>query len=184
MIDLIFEDVKTKYKTRPERFEHILGVVQTAVSLATRYGVDTDKAYIAALFHDYTKYDTLEAQCSVLTQKEIKLYQDYPVMYHALSAASILKSKYTINDEAILNAIAKHVWGDLQMTDLDKIILIADKIEPTRNYPAVAKLRTLSKESLNETLIAYYKDALIHYKNNGIQIPPVIYEIIKELGVK
>lgn len=184
MIDLILEDVKQKYIDRPKRFKHILGVVQTAVSLATRYGVDTKKAYIAALFHDFTKYDTLDDQLSVLTPIEIKTYKDYPVMYHALSAAKILRSKYHIEDEEILNAISRHVWGDLNMTLLDKIILIADKTEPSRNYPVVTKLRKLSKENLDKTLIVYYKDALIHYEKKGIQAPPIIKDIIKELGVK
>src|SRR5690554_96540 len=99
MIEKLKQDVKEKFKAHPKRYEHILGVVKTAISLALRYGVDSNKAYIAAIFHDYTKYDTLAFQTSVLSDDLIKEYDNHPVMYHALSAAQILKTKYDIHDE-------------------------------------------------------------------------------------
>lgn len=158
MISKITEDVRLKYKDNPNRYKHILGVVKTALSLSLRYGVDSNKAYIAAIFHDYTKYDDINSQTSVLDINEIKAYEDVPVMYHALSAAAILKNIYKIEDETILNAIKYHVYGRVGMTTLDKIILIADKIEPTRDYPLVDDLRKLSLESLDKTIKVYLND--------------------------
>ena len=62
MIEQLKKDVANKLKDHPKRYEHSVGVVKTAISLALRYGVDSNKAYIAAIFHDYTKYDTLTFQ--------------------------------------------------------------------------------------------------------------------------
>lgn len=182
MIDKITEDVRLKYKDNPKRYEHILGVVKTAVSLSLRYGVDSNKAYIAAIFHDYTKYDDINSQTSVLDINEIKAYEDVPVMYHALSAAAILKNTYNIEDETILNAIKYHVYGRVGMTTLDKIILIADKIEPTRDYPLVDDLRKLSLESLDETIKVYLNDLVTNPELGYVTNKKEILEIIKSIG--
>jgi len=182
MIEKLKQDVKEKFKAHPKRYEHILGVVKTAISLALRYGVDSNKAYITAIFHDYTKYDTQAAQTSVLKDEEIQTYKDQPVMYHALSAAQILKTKYDIHDEEILNAIRYHVYGRLDMTLPDKIILVADKIEPTRTYPLVHSLRQTANEDLDKTIQNYLIDLKQRLINDGSKLPNDIDQIILKLG--
>ena len=168
MIDRIKADVKAKFENHPKRYEHTLGVVQTAVSLALSYGMDPDKAYLAALFHDYTKYDTVAMQTALLTKEVIAAYEDFPVMYHALSAAEVLNNTYGIEDEEILNAIRYHVCGREGMTMLDKIILIADKTEPSRSYELVSKLRAMSLISLDATIKTYLTDLIENPKQKHI----------------
>lgn len=182
MIEQLKQDVANKFKDHPKRYEHILGVVKTAISLALRYGVDSNKAYIAAIFHDYTKYDTLTFQTSVLSDNLINKYANQPVMYHALSAAAILKSKYGIDDPEILDAISYHVYGRENMTTLDKIILVADKIEPSRTYPLVHSLRQTAQLSLEQTIQSYLTDLKQRLKNDGSQLPKHIDQIILKLG--
>ncbi|WP_025724611.1 bis(5'-nucleosyl)-tetraphosphatase (symmetrical) YqeK [Acholeplasma granularum] len=181
MINQIFDDVKHKYMNRPDRFEHILGVIKTAVALSIQYGVDTNKAYIAALFHDYTKYDTIEYQKKYLSKEEFLQYYDYPVMYHALSAANLLKEKYNITDVDILNSIRYHVHGRISMTKLEKIILLADKTEPTRKYTTVDKIRDLSYKSLDDAIIYLLEDTIKYNQSKNYQTNPEVLKIIKEL---
>lgn len=157
MIEQILDDVRIKFKDHPKRFEHILGVAKKAVSLALRYGMDTNKAYIAAIYHDYTKYDDINEQIKYLSSDVVLKYKDQPVIYHALSAAEVLKIKHNIMDEEILDAIRCHVWGKPDMTMLDKILLISDKTEETRTYEGVEALRHLSMKSLDQTITSYLK---------------------------
>lgn len=182
MIEEIYEDVKEKFRDHPKRFTHTLGVIKTAVSLALRYGVDSEKAYLAALFHDYTKYETVAEQTKVLSHEDITRFADEPVMYHALSAAETLKNKYQVTDIEILNAIRHHVYGHTNMTTLDKIILVADKTEPSRDYPLVNDLRDMSLKSLDQTILMYLKDRINKDKDKKNKNTKKLQEIIESIG--
>lgn len=181
MIKEIYIDVENKYSLKKDRLVHIYGVIQTAKILANYYGYDPMKAEIAALFHDYTKYDSLEFQQQFLTQEEILKYKDFDVMYHAISASRLLKEKYKINDEEVLEAIYNHVWGKTNMSVLDKIILIADKTEPSRNYPGVEEIRKASFKSLDEAIIIYTKNYILHEKSLNRKYPKIVDDILEEL---
>ena len=181
MIEQIKADVKQKFTDYPSRYLHTLGVVKTAVSLAVLYGVDTHKAYIAALFHDYTKYDSTEQQTKHLSSEVVQKYAHMPVMYHALSAAEVLKTKYHVVDTEILDAIRYHVRGRTGMTTLDKIILVADKTEPSRDYPIVNDLRKLSQVSLDETIKMYLTN-LMQTKKGEKYNKQSLQEIINSIG--
>ncbi len=183
MIEKIFNDVKEKFKDHPKRFTHTLGVIKTAVSLSLRYGVDSDKAYLAALFHDYTKYETISDQTKVLSREDITKFETEPVIYHALSAAVTLKNKYQVTDEEILNAIRHHVYGHTQMSTLDKIILVADKTEPSRDFPLVHDLRRMSLKSLDQTIIMYLKDRIKKDQDKKNKQTKKLQEIIESIGV-
>ncbi|MDI6452309.1 bis(5'-nucleosyl)-tetraphosphatase (symmetrical) YqeK [Peloplasma aerotolerans] len=134
MIEQIKEKVTEKLKHHKKRLQHVFGVYETAVKLAKIHGVDEKKVAIAALYHDYSKYDTIEEQIQYLDLKSIKEYVDYPVIYHALSAAAQLEYDFKIRDKEILNAIKYHVWGRPNMTDIEKIIFISDSCEPNRKF--------------------------------------------------
>lgn len=182
MIEKIFDDVKDKFKDHPKRFTHTLGVIKTAVSLSLRYGVDSDKAYLAALFHDYTKYETLAEQTKVLSYDDVVRFESEPVVYHALSAAETLKNKYQVTDTEVLNAIRNHVYGSTNMSTLDKIILVADKTEPSRDYPLVHDLRIMSLKSLDQTIIMYLKDRINKDKDMKNKNTKKLQEIIESIG--
>ncbi len=149
MIETIKKEVTRKLKEHPKRLEHVFGVYETAIKLATIYQVDQDKAGIAALFHDYTKYDTIEDQIKHLDLKTIKKYTTSPVMFHALSAALELKNMFKINDEDLLNAIRYHVYGRASMSKIEQIIFISDYCEPNRRFTDTAYIFDLASKDLD-----------------------------------
>lgn len=134
MIDHLKKVVQDKLIDYPKRYQHVIGVYETAIRLAKYYHVDETKVGIAAIFHDYAKHDDIEDQIKHLELKIIKTYAETPVMYHAFAAANTLEYMFQIKDQEILNAIRYHVWGRTHMTMIDKIIFIADYCEPNRDF--------------------------------------------------
>jgi len=153
MIDQIKEKVSLKLENHQKRLRHVFGVYETAVKLAEIHQVDIEKAAIAALYHDYAKYDTIESQIKHIELKLIKQYANYPVIYHALAAAIQLNYDFNIRDEDILNAIRYHVWGRPHMTDLEKIIFISDCCEPNRQFEDTQKIYDLAVKDLDQATL-------------------------------
>ncbi|MFP7699601.1 MAG: bis(5'-nucleosyl)-tetraphosphatase (symmetrical) YqeK [Candidatus Phytoplasma pyri] len=160
LIEKIIEKVKIKFKNDKKRLNHILGVHRTAIKLSRFYKENLFQAQVTALWHDYTKNEPLEFHISCLTPQIIKKYESTPHIYHAFSAAIILKKEFKIDNVKILNALRKHVWGHKVMNKLDKIILLSDKIEPQRKYTQVDYFRKLAFIDLNQ---AVYQILDFHY---------------------
>lgn len=140
------------------RYEHSLSVSFTCMALAMRYGYDLEKAELAGLMHDCAKRYTdneLIARCQKhgieLTEEEIKA----PAVIHAIYGAWLAKSKYGIQDEEILSAIRWHTTGKPQMTLLEKIVYIADYIEPRRDRASdLNEMRYQAFQDLDQTMYA------------------------------
>lgn len=149
-----------------KRFDHSIGVMDEAVLLAVRYGADVKKAQIAGLVHDCCKnmsYDELliYAQGLGIEIDEISLANEK--LIHATVGAKYAGQIFKIEDSEILDAIAYHTTGRADMTLLDKIIYIADYIEPTRkDYPWLIEMRRLAYENLDEAVL-YGLDIAIGY---------------------
>src|SRR5690554_4118030 len=173
--------VKKKLNNYPNRFNHTIRVFEMAVKLAEHYNADVYKVSLAAIFHDYSKYDTVKEQTKYLTNDEIIKYEDTKVMYHSLSAAYVLKNEFNIDDEEILNAIKYHVWGHPKMTLIDKIVLISDKIELGRNYPLVEELRKLAFQDINLAIYKFLEDNIAYNLKKGFKIHKNQYETIESL---
>ncbi|MDD3252268.1 MAG: bis(5'-nucleosyl)-tetraphosphatase (symmetrical) YqeK [Lachnospiraceae bacterium] len=147
-----------KSKLDPMRYEHSLSVSFTCMALAMRYGYDLEKAELAGLMHDCAKRYTdneLIARCQKhgieLTEEEIKA----PAVIHAIYGAWLAKSKYGIQDEEILSAIRWHTTGKPQMTLLEKIVYIADYIEPRRDRASdLNEMRYQAFQDLDQTMYA------------------------------
>lgn len=125
-----------------KRREHTYGVRETAVSLAKKYGADSYKAEAAALLHDL--YRGVPVTVLNYHVKHLGLdekYFDNPNLSHSKIAAAVLKRDFGIDDEDIINAVSFHTTGRPGMSLLEKIIYIADAIEPMRSYPGVEELR-------------------------------------------
>lgn len=137
------------------RFAHTIAVCETAVTLAERFGVDKEKAYLTALLHDCARGLDFEQQRAYCYENGIVL-DDYmqndmnPV--HALIGADIAKRRFGINDKEILEAILRHATGCEDMTLLDKIILIADATEPNRDGNNADKARKAAEKDLDKAL--------------------------------
>lgn len=126
MIDLKI-DLFNKLKNYPMRLFHVINVSLTAQSLALIYNVDLTDTLIAALMHDYAKYESMHFYKEHILEEDIVKYSETKVAYHSISAANYTKKTYNINDD-VYNAIANHVFGRPNMSQLEKIIFISDSV--------------------------------------------------------
>ena len=151
------KDVMTK-----ARYEHTLGVEFTAASLAMRYGVDIDKAEIAGLLHDCAKCIDDEDKFDDCKKYKIELTdveKRNPFLVHSKLGAVYANKLYGIDDEEVISAIRFHTTGKPDMTLLEKIIFIADYIEPGRDKaPNLKEIRQMAFIDIDEALYMILKD--------------------------
>ncbi|MEC0091817.1 MULTISPECIES: bis(5'-nucleosyl)-tetraphosphatase (symmetrical) YqeK [Paenibacillus] len=151
------ELIKVVSSQMPEqRWQHTQGVMDTAVKLAEQYGADPVKADLAAILHDVAKYWPIETLRTVLSDNQLSddllLYNKQ--LWHAEVGAFVASHEYGIEDIEILDAIRYHTAGRVGMTRLDKVVCLADYIEPGRDYPGVNNIRELANHSLEGGLVA------------------------------
>ena len=150
--------VSEKLKDHQNRLTHVLGVAEMAELLAKRYNVDVEKAKIAALMHDYSKYDDPKEFDYLLTKEEKEECEKYPFLYHAYLSAYNYKLNFPY-DEDIFNAIHNHVFGRLNMSKLEEIIMISDFTEKNRTYDDCIRCRKIlldgdMNKAIYESLVA------------------------------
>lgn len=138
-----------------KRVPHVLGTEQEAVRLAERYGADVGKAQTAALLHDCTKKLDMEEQLALCRHYGIgldELEKKALKLLHARTGAAIARDVFGVDDE-IYSAIRWHTTGRAGMTLLEKVIYLADYIEPSRDFPGVEALRRVCYEDLDRGLL-------------------------------
>ena len=138
-----------------KRIPHVLGTEQEAIRLAERYGADVEKARVAALLHDCTKKLDMPTQLALCGQYGIaldELEQKALKLLHSKTGAAIARDVFGVDDE-IYSAIWYHTTGHADMTKLEKIIYLADYIEPSRDFPGVDTLRKVCYEDLDKGLL-------------------------------
>ena len=160
-----------------ERFEHSLGVAETAIELSKRFNLNIDKAYTAGLLHDcakcFSKNESLEIMNNFLKVEDCELIN--PKTFHAPVGAT---------DSEILSAIRWHTIGKLDMSDFEKVIFIADKIEPrTRPIEYINKIKPrLDEENgLDKALLECYKGTIKSLADRELKICITTIEIYNEL---
>ena len=159
-------DLKKELKKEMDesRYEHTLGVMYTCSSLAMRYGYDLDKAMLAGLMHDCAKCMPNAKKLKMAEKNRLEitdLERKNPFMLHAKLGALLAKKKYDIDDTEILDAIRWHTTGRPEMTLLDKIVYIADYIEPKRDKaPNLPKIRQMAFVDLDQALLKILEDTL------------------------
>lgn len=139
----------------PKRMPHVLGTEQEAVRLVRRYGGDETQARIAALLHDCTKKLDMAQQLALCEKYGImldELEQTALKLLHSKTGAAIARDVFAVDDE-VYNAILYHTTGKPDMTLLEKIIYLADYIEPTRDFPGVDELRKTVYEDMDKSLL-------------------------------
>ena len=174
--------VEEKYdNNHKNRLTHILGVAEMAELLAIRYGVDKEKALVAAYMHDYSKYDDPSIAKDYLTKEEIKECEEYPFLYHAYLSAEAYK-KLIGDDLDIYNAIKYHVFGRLNMSKLEEIIMISDYTEKNRIYPSCVAVRKILVEDndLNLAIDESLKGMIAFAKEEGHKPHPMQIKIMEE----
>lgn len=160
---------------KPKRLQHTIGVKETAVALARKYGVSVLKAQIAALLHDMAKHmDVAQMQSVCAKYEEIgqdRLYES-PALLHGRAGAYLAKERYALVDDEIFDAIYYHTTGKPDMSMLTKIIFVSDYIEPNRSHSdKLPFLRELAFDNLDRTVAIILKDTLDYLENQtGVYI--------------
>ncbi|MFK2824437.1 bis(5'-nucleosyl)-tetraphosphatase (symmetrical) YqeK [Bacillus sp. B190/17] len=175
-----------KEQITEHRYNHTLGVVETAVALAQRYGADVKKAELAAIFHDYAKFRPKEEMAAIIKQQNMdpQLLAFHSELWHAPAGAYLVAKEAGIEDEAILDAIRFHTSGRVGMTQLEKIVYVADYIEPGRHFPGVEEVRELADKDLDAALIQALKNTIQFLMKKNQPVYPDTFHTYNDLTMK
>ncbi len=154
-------------KLKQSRIEHTYRVVKSAIILAFKKGVSTDKAIKASILHDIAKYLSPSdfEKIGLVYPEEAKSYSA-PVA-HQITGRAVAKEFFGISDEEILNAIATHTTGDKNMTDLQKIVFCADYIEDGRDFSGIDEIRKITYDDLDKGVVAIIKNTIKYLESKG-----------------
>lgn len=167
----LIEDIGEK------RYKHSLRVAQLAQNLAQIYDLDEEKAYMAGLIHDCAKYNEekyIEKLNIDTSSYKITSLKD-PVL-HSFLGAEVANKVYNISDKDILDAIKYHTTGKKSMTSLEKIIFIADAIEPKRDFEGIDNIRDASRKDLDKTMLMLLDSNIIFLISKKASINPLSFE--------
>ena len=159
------------------RFIHTMGVAVTAASLAERYGEDMKKAETAGILHDCAKYmdvDKMESLCRKNGLEISEMEKGSAALLHSKAGSILARTQYGVDDPDVCSAIRFHTTGRPAMTTLEKIIFIADYIEPGREQaPHLQEIRQAAFRNLDEALCMILKDTLDFLNESGKRIDPM-----------
>ena len=165
---------KVKKKLEKERYEHTKGVMYTAASLAMANGSDIKQAMFAGLLHDCAKCIPDDIKLDKCKRNNIpitKAQEQSPSLLHAKLGAFIAADHYRIKDQDILNAIENHTTGRPAMSLLEKIVFVADYIEPRRNKASnLSKLRQMAFIDIDRTVYEIMDQTLRYLKAKKVPI--------------
>ena len=160
-----------------KRYEHTLGVTYTAAALAMRFDCDIKKAQIAGLLHDCAKCLSDEKRLSICEKHNISITEverRNPFLLHAKIGSYLAMELYGVRDKDIINAILNHTTGRPGMSKLEKIIYIADYIEPNRKQaPNLREIRKLAFVDLDKALLCVLEDTLEYLETIKGDVDPM-----------
>ncbi|TDM13085.1 bis(5'-nucleosyl)-tetraphosphatase (symmetrical) YqeK [Macrococcus lamae] len=169
-------------KLPKKRFEHSIRVAETAVKMAELFSGEADKVELAGILHDYSKYDDLALMYQQVTKYELdsELLAYNSEILHGPVAAAVMKHEHGIEDEEVLQAIFNHTTGSKQMTLTEKIIFVADYIEPGRKQPGVDDIRTMifDEKKLDRAIYEISKRTVMYLLKNDKCIYPRTIECL------
>ena len=173
MISIEEMKIYLKNNLMESRYIHTLGVVDTAIKLAKLNEVDEKKAEIAALAHDIAKNKTIYELKDILEKNNIELTYDEEQnqeLWHSMVGPILAKEVFKIEDEEILSAMRWHTTGKENMSKLDKVIYMADMIEPNRKFPGVDTLRRECFKDLNNGVLQGLNHTIKYLLNREVPI--------------
>lgn len=182
-----FEEMRARLQERvkPSRYQHSMGVSQTAEQLARIYGVDEEAAAVAGLLHDWDKAlsnKELQKKAKKLRLAPKNVRKHMPGVLHSYTAAATLRKEFPELTKPVLRAIARHTCGAVKMTDLDKVVYIADIIEPGRRFPDIDELRAVVGEvSLDELYYLTFRNTFMYLLDSGMTVHPDSLKIWNKL---
>lgn len=160
-----------------KRYEHTLGVEYTAAALAMRYGASIKDAQLAGLLHDCAKCISDEKKLSICEKHNISI-SEYerrnPSLLHAKVGSFLAMDEYEVTDLDVVHAILNHTTGRPGMTLLEKIIFVADYIEPGRDKATnLSEIRQMAFVNLDAAMLRILKDTLSYLENKGDEMDPM-----------
>ncbi|MCR4903681.1 MAG: bis(5'-nucleosyl)-tetraphosphatase (symmetrical) YqeK [Butyrivibrio sp.] len=162
---------------KADRFDHTLGVAYTASSMAMVHGADVQKALIAGMLHDCAKCMSHDKQYEICKDNNIEVSEverRNKGLLHAKVGSFLAADKYKIEDKEILDAIRYHTTGRPGMTLLEKIVFIADFIEPNRkDLPEMDEIRREAFEDIDKCLKHILKNTLIYLESSDKECDPM-----------
>ena len=171
---------KLKDELSKSRYEHTLGVEFTSAAMAMKFGADIEKAQLAGLLHDCAKcIDDEEKldECKKYGVDISDVERRNPFLIHSKLGAVYAKEKYGVDDEEILSAITYHTTGRPDMSLIEKIVFIADYIEPGRNKAKnLSEIRRVSFEDIDEAMYMILRDSLEYLETGEGEIDPATKE--------
>ena len=177
---------KEKSNMTEDRFKHCIGVSKTAQKLAELNQYDIDKAALAGFIHDYAKQVSVEEYREVIKTKgfDQDLLNWNRSIWHGIVGTYFIQRDLKINDSEILTAVRRHTTADVEMTTLDKIVFMADYIEPGRSFPGVEEARKITYANLDKGVgyqLAHTLEFLIEKRN---KIYPRTLDAYNVWGIK
>lgn len=167
------------------RADHCLRVEQQAMTIAAEVGADVTKAGLAGLLHDYAKERSNEEFIAMIKKEHLNpdLLNYGNAIWHGVVGRYFIEKELNIYDEEILQAIERHTVGDPEMTTLDKIIFVADFVEPGRNFPGIADARAALKQSLDAAVAFELQHTILYLVEKQVKIFPRTFETYNVLGI-
>ena len=182
-----FEEINKRIKgmLSEKRYKHTIGVVEEAVKLAELYGENKEKARAAAFLHDCAKNYSFD-ELKEIYKKYGAFYDGImikqPELLHSAAGAAIAAVEFGVTDEDVLNAIRYHTTGRAEMSRLEKIIYLADFIEPNRNdFAGLDEVRAKAYNNLDGALIDAIRSSISHVKQGKFEIHPQSILALKHL---
>lgn len=157
-----------------KRYKHSVNVAEMAVTLAEKRGCDVDKAYTAAILHDCRK--EIDPDLMLKEAKESGFYVDpveldCPKLWHAIAGAYYVKNVLKITDEEILNAIRFHTVGRADMSEIEKIVFLADTVSAERDFEDVEKYRKIVLDDLDNGMFMVLRWSITKTAGKKDRIP-------------
>lgn len=183
-----FKEIQEKVKEilDVKRYEHTLRVVETAEILAKRFSANIEKARIAALLHDVCKPmdEVLMKRYVIKYNLDVRLL-DYPTeVLHGPVASVYIEKEFGIADEEIKQAVYNHTFGRKHMSLLEKIIFIADYIEPQRKHPHLKEVSEVAEYDIDEAVRLAAKYTLVYLIDHNERIYPSLLKCYNYYNIK
>lgn len=166
---------KVKQALKPKRYEHTVRVVETAVRLQKKFGGNLEVIRMAAILHDYAKYRPIEEM-----KEEVRVNEKLPLeildygeeILHAFVGSVYLNKELHVTDSRILNAVSYHTTGRAGMTLEEKIVFLADYIEPGRTFKQAEQVRDIAEKDLNRACFTSLGFTIQFLAGKGLPIYP------------
>lgn len=163
-------DSFARSRVSEKRYAHTLRVADTAEKLASTHGLDSKRARLAALLHDAARELKPEEFLRTADDRRLPVGEperESPKLLHGPVAAELARRELSVEDEEVLEAIRSHTVGSPGMRPLALVVYVADKIEPSRDYPSVGRLRELAKRDLHEAAAEALRRTRAHNEERG-----------------